>query len=137
AEQTQAGQPQAGDVEIALGTERLIEPEEAEDDGDDADRHVEPEDPMPGDALGDRAADERADRDGKPADTAPGAERDRTSLGRNTGREDRQGEWGHDRAADALRRPGEDQDVTRRRERGHGRTDREDREADDEHPPAP
>ena len=41
---------------------------------DEADRHVEPEDPLPGDALDDRAADERPDRDGQAADAAPGAE---------------------------------------------------------------
>ena len=73
---------------------------------------------MPRDAGDDRAADERAERDGEAADPAPGAERDAAALGRDRGREDRQRERHHDRAAEALHGAGDVQRLDRRRERG-------------------
>ena len=66
---------------------------------------------MPGHALGDRATDDRADRDREAADAAPGAEGERATLERHAGRQDRQGQRRHDRAADALEGAGEDQDL--------------------------
>ena len=98
--------------------------------------NVEPEDPLPGDALHDRAADERAERDGQAADAAPGAERDTAAIRRHRGREDRQRERQHDRAAEPLDRAGRDQLVRRPGERGQGRAAGEDRKADREEPPA-
>ena len=49
----------------------------------EADRDVEPEDPLPRDALDDGAADERAHRDREAGDARPGAERDAAPLGGN------------------------------------------------------
>ena len=51
----------------------------------EADRHVEPEDPLPREALDDGAADERAEGDREAADPAPGAERDAAPLGGHGG----------------------------------------------------
>ena len=98
----------------------------------EADRHVEPEDPVPVEALGDGATDERPDGDGETGDAAPGAERDRATLGRDRGGQDGQGQRRDDRAADALDGAGEDQDLGRRRQRGQGRSADEDGHADEE-----
>ena len=46
------------------------------------DRHVQPEDPVPRDAVDDGAADERAERDREAADAAPRAERHAAPLRR-------------------------------------------------------
>ena len=74
------------------------------------DRHVQPEDPLPGHALDDRAADQRADRDGQAADRPPGAQRQAPPL-RVTRPPTAGGERqrNHDCAADALRRSCGDQ----------------------------
>src|SRR5439155_26786262 len=69
----------------------------------ETDRDVQPEDPLPGDALDDRAADEWPERDREAADAAPGAECEPALLGRDGGAEDRQRQGRHDRAADALK----------------------------------
>ena len=91
---------------------------------------------MPRDARDDGAADERAEGDREAADPAPRAEREAAPLGRDRGREDRQRERHHDRAAEALHGAGDVERADRRRERGRGGGDGEDREADREHPPA-
>ena len=91
----------------------LLQAEERERDQDQPEGDVEPEDPLPGDALHDRAADQRAERDGEAADPAPGAEREAAALGRHGRGEDRQGQRQHDRAAEALDRAGRDQLVRR------------------------
>jgi len=96
-----------------------------------------PEDPLPGDALDDRAADERPERDAEAADAAPGAQRQAAALARNGLREQRQGERGDDRAADALQGAGGDQRADRRRQGRRRRAGGEDRHSDQEHALAP
>ena len=102
-------------------------------DRDEADRDVDPEDPLPGEALGDRPADERPDRDREAGDAAPRAERD-ARVARGGTAADRivrlsgvmiapPTPW-MARATISVR------DV--RRERGDRRAAGEDREADDE-----
>ena len=49
-------------VERGVGAEALRQPRQRERHERQAERHVEPEDPLPGEALGDRAADERPAR---------------------------------------------------------------------------
>ena len=61
-QQAGADEAEAGQVEAASRTVRLVEAEEGERDRDEPDRDVEPEDPVPGEALGDGATDERPDR---------------------------------------------------------------------------
>jgi hypothetical protein len=85
---------------------RLVEHGRGQHHGDDADRHVQPEDPVPVEALDDRAADDRADRDAEAADAAPDADRGRAHpIG------DRLGQQGQRQrcdggAAEALDGPG-------------------------------
>ena len=81
-EQAAADEPEAGEVEAVDGPWVSVEAEERERDREQPDRDVDPEDPLPGEALGDRATDERPDRDREAGDAAPGAERDGASLRR-------------------------------------------------------
>ena len=85
-------------------------------------------------ALDDRAADERPERDGEAGDRAPGAEREAAALGRDGVREDRQGQRGDDRGAEALEGPGDDEQVAGRGERRERGRAGEQGDADDEHP---
>ena len=57
--------------------------QDAAGDGDqgEADRHVDPEDPVPGEAVDDGAADQRAEGDAEAADAGPDAERDAALAG--------------------------------------------------------
>ncbi len=60
----------------ALRVARLVDPQQRDRQGDDADRHVDEEDPAPVQPARDRPAEHRADRDGDPGDRAEHAERD-------------------------------------------------------------
>ena len=72
----------ADEVEALVRAERLAQAPEGERNRDDADRDVDPEDPLPGDTGDDCAADDRAERNGDPADAGPGpSARPRRSLG--------------------------------------------------------
>ena len=105
--------------------------------GDDPDRHVDPEDPVPVDALGDRAADDRPHRDGQAGESAVDADDHPAPFGRESGRQD-----GEAAAGGRSRRPGPARvraaisvgDVRGERagRRGHG----EQGEADGEDPAA-
>ena len=83
AEQADAREGEAGEVELAGGPVALAQAERREREQREADRDVDPEDPVPVDALDDGATDQRAERDGEPADApqAPSA-RPRRSGGR-------------------------------------------------------
>ena len=113
----------------------LVEAPPRERDQDEAERDVDPEDPLPGKTGDDSAADERADRDREAADPAPRAQGEPTLLGGHRRREERQRQRSDDRAADALGRARGDERVDRRGERGGGRGRREDPEPDHEHAP--
>ena len=102
-----------------------------------ADRHVQPEDPLPREPL----RRPRRRRRGPNATArplippqAPSAS-PRFSVG-HRGAEDRQRQRHHDRAADALHGPRRDQRLDDRSERRGERAEREDAEADREHAPA-
>ena len=110
-EQAAGREGEAGQVEPTVRAVRLLQLPERERDQDEPEGHVQPEDPLPGDALHDRAADERAERDGEAADATPGAERKTAAIRRHGGREDRQRERQHDRAAEPLDRASRDQLV--------------------------
>jgi hypothetical protein len=58
-------QGQSEEVEAVVGTGALLDPRHHEHDGDRLDRNVEPEDPLPGQAFGDRAADEGPEERGQ------------------------------------------------------------------------
>ena len=75
-EQAGAREREARQVELAVRAVALLEPAQRERHEHDSDRDVEPEDPLPRDALDDRAADERPEGDREPADAAPCAERE-------------------------------------------------------------
>ena len=135
-EQSQPTEHHARHVErlvVAAGLAQL----RGEGEQDEADRHVQPEDPVPGDALDDRAADERPHSHGEAGDARPGAERDSASVRGHRRAEKGQRQRRDDRAAETLQRTCGDQPLGRRGERGHRGGPREDREPDDEHPLPP
>ena len=134
AERGGGDEPDAGHVEPRLRAVALAQPRHAQRDRHEADRDVEPEDPLPREALDDRAAHERAERDSEAGDAAPQAEREPAPLGRDGVAQDGQGERRHDRAADALKRAGADQPLDRRRQCRRRRAEREDAQADEEDP---
>src|SRR5439155_21274663 len=88
-DQAGAGEQQSAQIEAPARPVALVEPHERERDEQQPEGDVEPEDPLPGDAVDDRAADERAEGDGEPADSAPHAEREPALVGRYGRREDR------------------------------------------------
>ncbi len=135
-EEARRGEREAGQVEGRTGAVGLLHTEARERQQDEADRDVQPEDPLPRDPLDDRTADHRAERDRQAADTAPGPEREPAPLRWDRGRQDRERQRQHDRAAEALQRPRTDQRTRAWGERRKGRGDREDRQADAEQPAA-
>ena len=126
-------EPEAGQVQAALGAVALLEPACGGGSERDSDRHVDPEDPVPGAELDHGAADERAERDGDPADPRPDAERETALLRREGVGQQRQRQRRHDRAADALQRAGRDQHAHVGRQRRSGRGDGEQEDPEDEH----
>ncbi len=131
----------AGPVErrpVALGA-RLGDGEPRDDQDEDADRHVDEQDPAPGQQVGQHAARDHAGGAPGAGHGAPGAERSgaRTRIGERRG-EDRQRRRREHRAADALQRPGTDQLATGLGEAAEQRGHREQRHPDEEQPaPAP
>ena len=118
------GQPdhegeRAGDVEAAVGVggRQLAQDEGGPEGAEQGDRHVEPEDPLPGDAD-QRAAEHRADHQADRGDHRVGAHRHAELLAREgVGHEG--GAVGEDEgAADSLHDPPEDQLGAVRRESG-------------------
>jgi AAA ATPase domain len=132
-EQTGAGEADAGQVDGLVGAVALGELGAGEGKGEKPDRDVEPEDPLPADALRDGAADERSDRDREALDPAPGAERGAALLGWDRAGEDGERERSDDRSPQALECASGDQQLDRRGERGGGGPEGEDAEAGDEH----
>ncbi len=135
-EHAAAREREAREVECLVGPGRLTKLRRQRQE-DQPDRHVQPEDPLPGDAVDDGAADERAHGDSEAGDAGPGAERDTAPLARDRSAQDRQGQRRHDRGAEALQRSSGDQPVGRRSERRGGRGSGEDPDPDHEHALAP
>ena len=136
-QQAGADEAEARDVETALGAMALGQAQRRQRHDDQADRHVEPEDPVPVEAFGDGAADQRPDRDGEAGDATPRPEGDGTALRRDGGGQDGQGERRDERTADALDGTSQDEDVGRRRQGGERGSAGEDGHADEEDPLAP
>ena len=97
------------------------------------DRHVDQEDRLPPEAVGEEAADQRADRDGAADRGAVDAHRHPAfgAAGELLG-DEREGDGEHDRAADALQATGEVEEGRVGGERAEQRGEGEDREADRE-----
>jgi hypothetical protein len=114
---------------------RLSHRRDRDQGGDHAERHVDEEDPAPVQVLADQAADRRAERQAEGADRAPDADRGGPlpRVGERR-RDDRQGGGHQHRRAEALHRPGGDQHPGAAREPGRQRGQREDGQADEEHP---
>ena len=109
-----------------------------EEHGGEADRHIDEEDPRPGEGLREDAAEQQAD--GGAAGGEPGPQAQRLALVVAVGErrvDDRQRRRGDERRPDPLQRARADQHPGGAREAVDQRRDGEDRHADEEQPPAP
>src|SRR5690606_14121026 len=135
AEQSAAGEQGAGDVERGPGAVGLREAQTGERDEGEAQRNVQPEDPLPRDVLGEAAADQGSGGHGESVDGAPDAVGGPAPRLGHGGGEQGQRQGHHDRRAGALDRAGGDEGVDAGGEgRGRGRRG-EDGEAGDEEAP--
>ncbi len=136
-ERGERDQHQPREVERAVAPARLRDPGEHERHRQQPDRDVDPEDPLPGQAVGDRAADHRPAPDGQAGQALQRAHRRAAALGREGGADERQRERHHERRADALDGTGDDQRGRVGRQRAGGRGEREQRQARGEQPSPP
>jgi hypothetical protein len=120
---------------LALHRARLGHVAQREHRGRDADRHVDEEDPLPAQQVGEDAAEQQAERAAARRDRAPHAERlgAVVALGKRGG-DDRQRGGGDERAAEALQPAGDDEPGVGRREAVQQRGGREDPDAPQEQP---
>jgi hypothetical protein len=134
AERRDAGPVRARGVRVAA----LAQPQDRDGDRREADRHVEVEDRLPAERVGECAADERADRHGDADRRAVHAHR-RAPLatGRELLRDQGQRHGEHHRPADALERPRQAEEGRIGRQGAQQRGEREDRQAGAEHATAP
>ena len=102
----------------------------------DPDRNVDIEDRRPAEVLGQEAAEQRADSGGGGDRRAPRPERRAPLLAVELLRQQRQRGREHDRPADALAGPGDDQEQRARRQRAQQRGEGEQHQPDREHQPA-
>jgi hypothetical protein len=102
AEHTEGGQGEADEVEVSEGAAAFENLPGGQDGDDDAHWDVEPEDPLPEQALDDGPTDERAGRDGDAGDRAPGAEGLAAHWGWCGIDDQRQRQWHRYATADAL-----------------------------------
>jgi hypothetical protein len=115
----------------------LAKEERREREGGHADGDVDEEDPLPAEAVDNRAADQPSRGRPDPAQSPPDPER-LVALGPllEGGRDDRECARGHDRRPDALEGTRADQRVVRPGEPAEERCGSEDDEPDHEHAPA-
>jgi hypothetical protein len=83
-----------GQVEPGRGPAAVRQEDRGQNGRDQSDRHVDPEDPVPVQALDHGAADQWAARDGQPTDPAPDADDGSAPGGREGAAQDRQAERG-------------------------------------------
>ena len=126
-----------GDVESATDPLRLRESDRG-DDQHRADRHVQEESDSPRGEIGEDAAEHESETRAESRDRPVRGDRAGAfaSLG-EAGREQGEARRGEDRGAEALHRPGSDQEFARGCEPDGQRCGREDRESDDEHAAPP
>ena len=109
----------------------------ASSDRRDADRHVDEEEPAPGDQVGQHATEQQAEGGAAGGDRAPDAQRPGALGGvLEGGDDDRQRGRGDERAAEALEPTAENQHRRGLGEAVEQRGGREQRHADDEQAPA-
>jgi hypothetical protein len=115
----------------------LAEQHGRQEEGGDADRDVDEEDPLPRERVREDAAEQDAGRGAEAADRAPDAERDvPLAAFREGGHQDRERRRRDRRGAEALDRASSDQRRLRPRETAEKRADRERDQADHEDAPA-
>ena len=135
AEHAGADEREAGEVERGVRAAARGDAREDERDQREPDRDVEPEDPLPRHALGDRSTDQRPAGDGEAVDREEDPERGTAALGREGSGDEGERERGDGRRSSALHRPRDDQRTDARRQRAGGGSGREEGDPADEQPP--
>jgi hypothetical protein len=120
-----------------ISAEALPGATEHERNHHEADRNIDPEDPSPSEALGDRATHDRSGDQGKSHDAAEDPQRRPTQLARERRAEHRHRERHHQRCAGALQGARRDQPAGATRKRTRGGRDHKQSQASGEHAPAP
>jgi len=128
---------EARDVERSAGAEALPRASEHERNDHEADRNIEPEDPLPSDAFGDRATRDRSGNQGKSHDATEDPQCRPTRLAWECRGKQRHRERHHQRRAGPLHGARRDQPAGAARKRARARCDHEQPEAGCEHAPAP
>ena len=128
---------QAAEIERSAWPEALLYATEHERDNQQADRHVEPEDPLPGQALSDRPSHDRTGDQGQPADATKDSQRPRPLLRWEGRAQQRQRQREHQRCAASLDGARGDQPTNVVSERAGSRCSDKQQEASDEHAPPP
>ena len=111
------------------GAAALAQPDRGQGGHRQPDGHVDPEDPLPGQALHHGAAQDRAGRDAEAGQGAPDADGRAALLGREGVADQRQGERQQQGRAAALDGAGGDQHPGAGRQGGEGRPGHEDQQA--------
>ncbi len=110
--------------------------EQSDRDRDNANRKVHEEDPSPGQPAGQHPAEDRAHSDRHAGDGPEDPEGDPAVAAAKRVGEQRQGRREHDRTADTLPGPGQDEEQRGLREAAQQRPDGEHGRADGEHQPS-
>ena len=120
AQRPAGAQREAPQVEGGIGAVGLVHAGQDQRDGDQAQRHVDPEDPLPGQSLGDGAAHQRAAGRGHAHHALQDADGGAPPLGREGGAHQGQRQRQDRRGARPLHRAGRDQ-LTHRAGQAAGR----------------
>jgi hypothetical protein len=81
AQEAATGKKQAGHVDAGVDAVAFLESRHGQGQDDETNRHVEPEDPVPGDAVDHRSADNRTQSHPQTADARPDAQGDAAPPG--------------------------------------------------------
>ena len=127
-------QPEAHGVEPHCRAAALAHPQQGNRHQHDAERYVEPEDPVPVEALGDGPAHQRAAGHGQAGQGEEDAERGAAAFGREGGADERERQRRDHGGRGALHGARRDEGLGRGRERAGRRGGREQRHARGERP---
>ncbi len=124
-------------VERILAARALRDPGEHDRHGQQPDRDVDPEDPLPREPIGHGAADHGPARDREAGEALQDTHSAAAPFGREGGADERERERHHERRAGALNGARDDQPAGVRRQRAGRRGEREQREPTGEQAPPP
>jgi hypothetical protein len=133
-EQAHGTEDHARDVEAVRVRRKMRHEDPRHHERDDADGHVDEEDPLPTEAVHEQAAGERADKGRDTGSGAPQSHGGAAPIRWEGACDDRHGLRSHERRTEALHRAGDDQQLERARQPAPERGEGEDHEPDEVDP---